>query len=60
MKLRGFSPHPLTAALIYLILQVRILEWVDISFSMDLPNPWIEPRSLTLQADSLSSEPPGK
>ena len=26
----------------------------------DLPNPWIEPRSLTLQADSLLSEPPGK
>ena len=26
----------------------------------DLPNPGIEPRSPTLQADSLSSEPPGK
>ena len=26
----------------------------------DLPNPGIEPRSLGLQADSLSSEPPGK
>ena len=26
----------------------------------DLPNPGIEPRSLTLQADSLPSEPPGK
>ena len=26
----------------------------------DLPNPGIEPRSLTLQADSLLSEPPGK
>ena len=25
----------------------------------DLPNPGIEPRSLTLQADSLPSEPPG-
>jgi len=26
----------------------------------DLPNPEIEPRSPTLQADSLPSEPPGK
>ena len=26
----------------------------------DLPNPWIKPRSPTLQADSLPSEPPGK
>ena len=29
-------------------------------FSRDLPNPGIEPRFLTLQADSLLSEPPGK
>ena len=28
--------------------------------SMDLPNPGIEPRSPTLQACSLPSEPPGK
>ena len=26
----------------------------------DLPNPGIEPRSPTLQADSLPAEPPGK
>ena len=26
----------------------------------DLPNPGIEPSSPTLQADTLSSEPPGK
>ena len=26
----------------------------------DLPNPGIEPRSRILQADALSSEPPGK
>ena len=42
------------------ILQARILEWVAISFSRDLPNPGIEPRSPTLQADALTSEPPGK
>ena len=42
------------------ILQARILEWVAISFFRDLPNPGIEPRSPTLQADALTSEPPGK
>ena len=26
----------------------------------DLPNPWIEPMSPALQADSLPSKPPGK
>ena len=36
------------------ILQARILEWVAISFS------GIEPRSPALQADVLTSEPPGK
>ena len=41
------------------ILQARILEWVAISFSRDLPDPRIEPRSPTLQADSLPSEPQG-
>ena len=25
----------------------------------DLPDPWIKPRSPTLQADALPSEPPG-
>ena len=29
-------------------------------FPEDLPGPGIEPRSPTLQADSLPSEPPGK
>ena len=38
----------------------RILEWVAVPFSRDLPNPGIEPRSPTLQADSLPSEPPWK
>jgi len=26
----------------------------------DLPDPGIEPRTLTLEADALTSEPPGK
>ena len=36
--------------------------WSGLPFSSpgDLPNPGIEPRSPTLQADSLFSEPPGK
>ena len=35
------------------ILQARILEWVAISFSRDLPDPRVEPASLAWQADSL-------
>ena len=35
------------------ILQARILDWVAISFSGDLPNPGIKPKSPALQADSL-------
>ena len=42
------------------ILQARILEWVAMPSSRDLPNRGIKPRSLTLQADSLPGEPQGK
>ena len=42
------------------ILQARILGWVVLPFSRDLPNPGIKPKSLALQVDSLPSEPPGK
>ena len=42
------------------ILQARILEWVAFSSPGNLPNPGIEPRSPALQADALTSEPPGK
>ena len=31
------------------ISQARILEWIAISFSRDLPNPGVEPRSPALQ-----------
>ena len=41
------------------ILQARILEWVAVPFPRDLLNPGIEPRSPTLQADSLPAEPQG-
>ena len=40
--------------------QARILEWVACPPPGDLPNPGIEPRSPTLEADSLPSEPTGK
>ena len=33
---------------------------ITISFSGNLPDPGIEPRSPALQADALPSEPPGK
>ena len=54
-----------TGSSVHGILQARILEWVVISFSRgssqgDLPNPGIESGSPALQADALSSEPPGK
>ena len=42
------------------ILQARTLEWVAISFSGDLPDPGIEPRSPELSADSLLTELRGK
>ena len=42
------------------ILQAKIVQWVAKYSSGDLPNPGIEPKSPTLQADSLPSEPPGK
>jgi len=38
------------------ILQARILEWFAISFSRDLPDLGIEPRSPALQADSLPTD----
>ena len=41
--------------------QAGILEWVALlqdPSPRDLPNPGIEPRSLTLQANSLPAEPP--
>ena len=40
------------------ILQARILEWVAVPFSGDLPNPGIKPKFPALQAASLPSELP--
>ena len=44
----SLRPHGL-----YGILQAKILDWVAIPFSRELPNPGIKPRSPALQADSL-------
>ena len=41
-------------------LQSRVVEWVAIPFSRDLPNAGTEPRSPALRADSSLSEPTGK
>ena len=38
----------------------RILEWVAITFSGDLPNWGMQPESPAFQADSVPSEPPWK
>ena len=50
------SPGPQTIG----TLQARTLEWLPCPPPEDLSNPGTEPRSPTLQADSLPSEPPGK
>ena len=42
------------------VLQARILEWVAILSSGDLPDLGVESGSSALQAESLPSEPPGK
>ena len=52
--------YSLPSSYIHGIFQTRRREWVAISFSGNLPNPGIKPRSRTLRADSLQSEPPGK
>ena len=42
------------------ILQARILEWLPFPSPGDLPDPGIEPGCPALEADALTSEPPGK
>ena len=41
---------------VHAILQARILEWEPFPTPKDLPNSGIEPRSPTLQEDSLPAE----
>ena len=42
------------------LLPARILEWGPFPSPGNLPNPGVEPRSLTLQVDFLPAKPPGK
>ena len=57
----SLRPHGLpSGSSVYGILQPRILEWVAFAFSRGLPNPGIEPKSSTLQEDSLPPDPPEK
>ena len=44
---------------VYGIIQAIILEWVALPFSRGSSQLRFEPRSLTLQADSLPAEPQG-
>ena len=46
--LRDSHDCSLTGSSVHGIFQARILEWVAISFSRDLPNPRIEPTSPAL------------
>ena len=52
--------HSLPGSSVLGILQARILLWVAIPFSGDVPDPGIKVGSHALQADSLLYEPPGK
>ena len=42
------------------IFQARILEWIAIPSSSDIPHPGVEPRSPVVQVDSLQSKSPEK
>ena len=54
------SATPWSDYTVHGILQARILEWVAVPFSRDLPNPGIKSRSPALRVDSLPAEPQGK
>jgi len=56
----SFATYSRPGFSVYRNSQARLLEWVAISFSRDLPNPGTEPSSSTLQADSLPTEPSEK
>ena len=56
----SLQPHGPQAPLSMGILQARILGESPCPSPGDLPNPRIEPKSLTLLVDSLQSKPLGK
>ena len=50
--------YSLPGSSVHWILQARILEWLSVPFSRETSYTEIEPRSLTLQANSSPAEPP--
>ena len=57
LQLHDYSPP---GSSVHAIVQARILEWAAISYSGGFSRPRNGTGSLTLHADSLPSEPPGK
>ena len=52
--------YGLSGSSVYGVSQARILEWLPISFSRDLPDPEIEPAFPVLAGGFFTTEPPGK
>ena len=52
------TDHRRPGSSVHGILQARILRWIVLPSSGDLPDPGTEPRTPALQAYSLPSEPP--
>ena len=52
--------HSLPGSSVHEISLARILDWVAISFSEDIPDPGIEPMSPALEGGFFTTEPPGK
>ena len=53
------DPMDPASLLVHGIFLARILEWVALSFSGDLPNPGIKPTSPVLAEGFFTTEPPG-
>ena len=51
--------YSLPGSSVHVILQARILEWLPFPSPEDLADPGVKPGSSALEADTLTSEPPG-
>ena len=60
LTLWNFMDYSLPVSSVHGISQARILEWVAISCSRDLPGPEIEPMSLALADRFFTTAPPRK
>ena len=54
------QPHSLPGSSVHGISQVRLLKWIAISYSRDLPNPGIESMSPALAGGFFTTEPTEK